>query len=134
MSLVRFAQCGHNAPAQNGGSQNQMDFAERRSTWTFLQGDKGAWSWRVARPDGAQSDSAQSFETLNQCVEHAKHNGYGLPTLDSERRAEPRRPPSVMVSQEAWCPKCKRLQHLEREHFVARGDAVHCVGCSTQFV
>ena len=138
MSLARLAECMQNPRAQNGPVKwevvNHMVVAERRSTWSFLQREKGAWSWRVARPDGAQSDSAQSFETLNQCVEDASRHGYGLPATYTERRAEPNRPPSAMVSQEAWCPKCKRLQNLDRDQFVSRGDTVHCAGCNTRFI
>ncbi|HYC48738.1 MAG TPA: hypothetical protein VED01_24945 [Burkholderiales bacterium] len=107
-----------------------METEERRNAWAFLQGDKGAWTWRMVRPDGSAATSVPSFLSLNDCVRDAVEHGYVLPPRDQERRSNPKRPPASMLLQEVTCPHCKWSWELDRAHFVAVGDVIRCVrGC-----
>ena len=108
-----------------------MQHEERRSDWTFSQGDDGRWSWHVCPPDGVESASVRSFASLNDCVADARLHGYLLPPIEEERRAEPHRPPVTMLSQEVQCPRCRHVWDLARESFVASGDILRCLrGCA----
>jgi hypothetical protein len=103
---------------------------DRRNVWTFVQGEKGFWSWRVLTPEYDARTSEGAFRTLNECVADAASHGYALPSPEQERRAEPRRPPAVMVMQNVTCLICKRSWHLQRHQFVSKGEIVRCPhGC-----
>ena len=117
-----------NATRTDGTTSVETD--DRRSVWAFVQGDKGAWSWRVLHPDGSATASALSYLSLNQCVSDAVKHGYVLPPRDQERRSNPKRPPASILLQEVTCPRCKWSWELVRARFVAAGDVIRCLrGC-----
>ncbi len=81
-------------------------------------------------PDYDANTSDAVFETLNACVADAASHGYVLPTPEDERRADPKRPPAVMVMQTVRCLLCKRTWNLKSPGFVSRGQIVRCpYGC-----
>ena len=109
--------------------QERME-EDRRNVWTFVQGEKGFWSWRMLTPESSASTSDGAFKTLNECVADAVSRGYALPAPDEERRADPKRPPAVMVMQNVKCLLCKRSWHLQSHAFVSKGQIVRCPhGC-----
>lgn len=116
------------------GTTPGADLGERRTRWSFFEGVNGSWTWWVERPDGTSAASAGGFASMEDCVVDAERHGYVLPPESSERRARPNRPPSTMISQEIWCPKCRHLRELARDEFVSRGDSVQCRNCQASFV
>ena len=103
---------------------------ERRRHWSFVISNAGAWSWRVLNPDCSAVVSPTTYKTLKDCVADARTHGYVLPPEDEDRRQERRAPPSVMVSQEVQCPRCRHSWDLPRKAFVSAGDRIECrYGC-----
>lgn len=61
---------------------------EKRKQWSFCMTKTNGWSWRSVDANGRETASQREFETLAECIVHAKRHGYVVWTLAEDRRRE----------------------------------------------
>ena len=61
---------------------------DKRSHWQFIDTGRRTWKWKVTRPDGTASESAEDFPTLMACTSDAAQHGYVAWKSEEERRRE----------------------------------------------
>ena len=61
---------------------------EKRKQWSFRMTKGNAWSWRFIDAEGNETCSEREFETLAECIVHAKQHGYVVMTVSEDRRRD----------------------------------------------
>jgi hypothetical protein len=59
---------------------------ELKSEWQFVLRE-GGWLWRAVASDGTEIRPLLAFPTLDQCIDHARSNGYSAEIAEEHATA-----------------------------------------------
>ena len=65
---------------------------EKRKHWSFRMTANNTWSWRAVDYNHEETLSGTEFDSLAECIVHAKQHGYVVFTPAEERRKRETRP------------------------------------------